>query len=162
MPRVFFPGVGVIGTRASASPAPATEAEGNNTVEPSSQASNSDMMASSLHHEAGRIVDETLARIRERPRTRRRRITRTPEMTLQGITKQSIRRLARRGGVARISGLMYEETRGVLKTYLENVIKDAVTYTDHARRKTVTAADVVHAMRRQGRVLYGFDNAGTE
>ena len=33
---------------------------------------------------------------------------------IQGITKPAaIRRLARRGGVKRISGLIYEETRGV-------------------------------------------------
>ena len=71
----------------------------------------------------------------------------------QGITKPAIRRLARRGGVKRISGLIYEETRGVLKVierwdlcycfcfevFLENVIRDAVTYTEHAKRKTVTA-----------------------
>ena len=41
---------------------------------------------------------------------------------IQGITKPAIRRLARRGGVKRISGLIYEETRGVLKVFLENVI----------------------------------------
>uniref|UniRef100_H2MZJ4 Histone H4 n=1 Tax=Oryzias latipes TaxID=8090 RepID=H2MZJ4_ORYLA len=57
---------------------------------------------------------------------------------IQGITKPAIRRLARRGGVKRISGLIYEETRGVLKVFLENVIRDAVTYTEHAKRKTVT------------------------
>ena len=106
----------------------------------------------------------------------------------QGITKPAIRRLARRGGVKRISGLIYEETRGVLKVrahpekclaqspapdllrppsrphpsdhrtqvFLENVIRDAVTYTEHARRKTVTALDVVYALKRQGRTLYGF------
>jgi histone H4 len=49
-----------------------------------------------------------------------------------------------------------EETRGVLKVFLENVIRDAVTYTEHARRKTVTAFDVVYALKRQGRTLYGF------
>jgi len=38
---------------------------------------------------------------------------------IQGITKPAIRRLARRGGVKRISGLIYEETRGVLKVFLE-------------------------------------------
>ena len=75
---------------------------------------------------------------------------------IQGITKPAIRRLARRGGVKRISGLMYEETRGVLKVFLENVIKDSVTYTEHARRKTVTALDVVYALKRQGKTLYGF------
>ncbi|KXZ52017.1 hypothetical protein GPECTOR_10g1040 [Gonium pectorale] len=75
---------------------------------------------------------------------------------IQGITKPAIRRLARRGGVKRISGLIYEETRTVLKTFLENVIRDSVTYTEHARRKTVTAMDVVYALKRQGRTLYGF------
>ena len=71
---------------------------------------------------------------------------------IQGITKPAIRRLARRGGVKRISGLIYEETRGVLKmcaahahrpsharSFLENVIRDSVTYTEHAKRKTVTS-----------------------
>ena len=48
------------------------------------------------------------------------------------------------------------ETRGVLKSFLENVIRDAVTYTEHAKRKTVTALDVVYALKRQGRTLYGF------
>ena len=111
---------------------------------------------------------------------------------IQGITKPAIRRLARRGGVKRISGecclllrlrcgiqqhqvvvpyslhgkhrtvlltcavlthatgLIYEETRGVLKVFLENVIRDAVTYTEHARRKTVTALDVVYALKAPG------------
>ncbi|KAM7378572.1 hypothetical protein PAMA_013463 [Pampus argenteus] len=78
---------------------------------------------------------------------------------IQGITKPAIRRLARRGGVKRISGLIYEETRGVLKVFLENVIRDAVTYTEHAKRKTVTAMDVVYALKRQGRTLYGFGDS---
>ena len=73
-----------------------------------------------------------------------------------GVTKPAIRRLARRGGVKRISGMMYEETRGVLKQFLENVVRDSVTYTEHAKRKTVTAIDVVYALKRQGKTLYGF------
>lgn len=52
--------------------------------------------------------------------------------------------------------VIYEETRGVLKSFLENVIRDAVTYTEHAKRKTVTSLDVVYALKRQGRTLYGF------
>ena len=75
---------------------------------------------------------------------------------IQGITKPAIRRLARRGGIKRIAGLVYEETRGVMKVFLENVIRDAVTYTEHARRKTVTVLDIVYALKRQGRTLYGF------
>lgn len=75
---------------------------------------------------------------------------------IQGITKPAIRRLARRGGVKRISSTIYEETRGVLKAFLESLIKDSVTYTEHAKRKTVTAMDVVYSLKKAGRTLYGF------
>ena len=94
-------------------------------------------------------------------------------MLAEGVTKASIRKLARRGGVKRISALIYEETRGVLKVFLENVIRDAVVrqltielcpalsraladsapldpaqvYAEHARRKTVTGMDVVYGAR---------------
>ncbi len=60
----------------------------------------------------------------------------------------------------------------MLKTFLEGVIRDAVTYTEHAKSKsisihslatidspigkTVTSLDVVYALKRQGRTLYGF------
>ena len=82
--------------------------------------------------------------------------------SIQGITKPAIRRLARRGGVKRISGLVYEEIRSSLKVFLENVVRDAVTYTEHGRRKTITAMDVVYALKRQGRTLYGFGGEGTK
>lgn len=52
-------------------------------------------------------------------------------------------RLARRGGVKHIIGLIYEETR-----VLENVIRDVVTYTEHARCKTVHAMDFVYTLKR--------------
>jgi histone H4 len=44
--------------------------------------------------------------------------------------------------VKRISGLVYEETRGVLKVYLEHVLTAAICYTEHARRKTVSAMEM--------------------
>jgi hypothetical protein len=64
--------------------------------------------------------------------------------------------MARRGGVKRLTGTIYEETRSVLKLFLENTIKDAVTFTEHGRRKTITAIDVVLALKKAGRTLYGF------
>ena len=76
--------------------------------------------------------------------------------SIQGINKPTICHLARRGGIKQNSGLIYEETRGVLKVFLENIIRDAVTYTEHAKRKTVTALDVVYALKRQGRTFDGF------
>jgi histone H4 len=58
--------------------------------------------------------------------------------------------------VKRISGLVYEETRGVLKWFLENVMRDVICYTEHAHRMQVTVMDVVYALKRQGRTLYGY------
>ena len=85
--------------------------------------------------------------------------------------------------------MIYEETRGVLKSFLESVIRDAVTvssllsshyvnmltfsstlntqrfaempfssstFANQEQRKTVTSLDVVYALKRQGRTLYGF------
>ncbi len=40
-----------------------------------------------------------------------------------------------------------------LRFFLENIIRDAVTYTEHAKRKTVTAMDDVYAIKRQDRTL---------
>ena len=75
---------------------------------------------------------------------------------IKGITKGSIRRLARRGGVKRISSEVYEEVRKTLKTFVEGVVRDATAYTEHAKRKTVTALDVVNALRKRGKILYGY------
>ncbi len=75
---------------------------------------------------------------------------------MQGMTKQAMRRLARCGGVKRISSLMYDDTCSVLKLFLQNVIRDALTLIEHGRRRTITAMDVVYALKRQGCTLYGF------
>jgi histone H4 len=84
---------------------------------------------------------------------RHRKIVRN---AIQGVTKPAIRRLARRGGVKRISGLIYEESRVALKNFLEIVLRDAMAYTEHARRKTVTTMDVMYALKRNGKTLYGY------
>ncbi|KAH8681297.1 histone-fold-containing protein [Xylariales sp. PMI_506] len=76
---------------------------------------------------------------------------------IRGVTKGSIRRLARRGGVKRISATIYDEVRNVLVKYLHEVLHDCVTYTDYRRAKTVTVTDVLHALKRQGNPIYGFD-----
>jgi histone H4 len=78
---------------------------------------------------------------------------------IRGITRPAIRRLARRGGVKRIGLTIYDDVRALIKRFLEEVIHDTVTYTEHARRKTVTVMDVVYALKRQGRALYGYGGA---
>ena len=73
---------------------------------------------------------------------------------INGITKAVIRRLARRGGVKRISALVYDESRNALRAFLEKVIRAAVTYTEHRRAKTVTAMDIVHGLKQSNITLY--------
>jgi histone H4 len=51
----------------------------------------------------------------------------------------------------------YEETRGILVVFLKNIIKDACVYCEYRRAKTLTATDVVLALKRNGRVMYGFN-----
>ena len=51
----------------------------------------------------------------------RHRIKRIPRDTIMGITKSDIRRLARRGGVKRISGSVYDTTREALRGFLREV-----------------------------------------
>jgi histone H4 len=75
---------------------------------------------------------------------------------LERISKPSIRRLARRAGVKRMGGGSEVCAREALRDFVRTQIRDAVFYTDHARRKTVTATDVVRALKRNGRTLYGF------
>ena len=75
---------------------------------------------------------------------------------IAGITKPAMRRMARRGGVKRLSGMIYEESRGSLRDFLGKVVKDSTLYCEHSKRKTVTALDVVYALKRQGRTIYGF------
>lgn len=73
---------------------------------------------------------------------------------LKGISKNDIKRLARKGGVKRIDGLIYDEIRCALKKFLKNVIKDSITYSEHVRRKTVTTIDILYALKRSGKTLY--------
>ncbi|KAJ8882491.1 hypothetical protein PR048_014302 [Dryococelus australis] len=46
--------------------------------------------------------------------------------------------------------------RAELKVFWENVIRDAVTYTEQAKRKSVPAMVIVCTLKRQGRTLCGF------
>ena len=63
-----------------------------------------------------------------------------------GITKPAIKRLAHKGGVKIISGLIYEESRGILKVWMEDVLSEAVTYAQFYRKKTINEAMISAAL----------------
>ncbi|KAK3070191.1 hypothetical protein LTR53_010886 [Teratosphaeriaceae sp. CCFEE 6253] len=102
----------------------------------------------------GRQSRDIGARIVGGGRTKEKRHRKVIRDTIQGVTRPAIRRLARRGGVVRISAGVYEETRVSLLIFLRGVIKDVCAIVECRKQKTVTTPDVVFALNRIGRTLY--------
>jgi len=73
-----------------------------------------------------------------------------------GITKPAICRLARRAGCKRLASQCYEVARAQLLKFLQQTVGDAILYTLHAKRATVTVQDTVHALKLRGQTVYGF------
>ena len=46
----------------------------------------------------------------------------------------------------------------MFRIFLENVLRDTVTYTEHAKRKTFTGLDMIYAFKHQGQMLYGYEH----
>lgn len=72
------------------------------------------------------------------------------------VTKGALRRLARRGGVKRISDNSYNPAREYLDAMLVRVTRDSIVYAEAAKRKTITAMDVVYALKKNGKTIYGY------
>jgi histone H4 len=72
----------------------------------------------------------------------------------EGISQAAILRIAHKAGVKTVGSQMYIETREILRQFLETLFKEAVTYTEQGRRKTVSRDDVLHAAEQRGRKIY--------
>lgn len=70
-----------------------------------------------------------------------------------GIKNNGIKRLARRGGVKRISSLVYETMRNEIKRFLKELLKNCHTYAEHSRRKRIIVQDVLFALKLQNMTL---------
>ena len=74
------------------------------------------------------------------------------------ISRSCLKRLARRGGVKRIGGTVYETTRDILRIFVEQVVRCATIFAEYSRRRTITLSDIIYALKRtNGTVLYGFN-----
>ncbi len=71
-----------------------------------------------------------------------------------GTTKPAIRRLARRAGVKRIGGSMYDKVKTELEEYTGKLLQAALNYTECGKRKTVMVIDVISAAKQQGTTYY--------
>jgi histone H4 len=72
----------------------------------------------------------------------------------------ALRRLARRGGVKRISLACYDSVRDALRDFLDVIVRDIAVLVEHRRRMTVCMPDVLLALKRNGRTLYGWSTGG--
>jgi histone H3/H4 len=67
---------------------------------------------------------------------------------IQGLEAHRLAKLASEADIGCISSLVFEELRGVSKVEMERLIRDAVTFTEHDRRREVTAHSVLRAALR--------------
>jgi len=74
---------------------------------------------------------------------------------IQFFTRSHFLRILRRAGGVAECGLLFEELRDMLKLFLENMIRNALTLSENFRRKIVTVDDVL-STRPRGRKLLGF------
>ena len=86
--------------------------------------------------------------------SKRHRKARKP--AIEGMSKNEIKRLARRAGVARIGGKVYEEVRNQAQNFLDELLFKTLLHVDHRGAKTVTAPDLVHGLKSMGGSVYGF------
>lgn len=62
------------------------------------------------------------------------------------LPKHALQLFCKRAGIPRVSGICYEEMRGIIKHFMEDFLGKIVVHTDHARRKTISVNDVYASM----------------
>lgn len=70
------------------------------------------------------------------------------------LSSGAVRRLARRGGVMRMSAGIRDVVSSILKQFIKTVVGRAAQYTEYANRKTVTLNDVLYSLKHTGEPLY--------
>ena len=78
-----------------------------------------------------------------------------PRLAGSDVSSAAVRRLARRGGVKRLSGDLYNEGRRVLNDFARKVLRKVQILAHHSKGKTVSLADMVQDLRHNGVSYYG-------
>ncbi|CAD7974957.1 unnamed protein product [Amoebophrya sp. A120] len=69
----------------------------------------------------------------------------------------AIRRLARRGGINRLSRKVIPEIRDLFQLWLQDITKYMVAFAEHAGKSTISLKHVVHAIKRSdNKTMLGF------
>ena len=77
-----------------------------------------------------------------------------PPASTRHIKNAAIRRLAYRGGIARLNKRAYDAARKELHSFVHKVLDNATKFTDHCRRKTIMKKDMHEALKKAGVTLY--------
>lgn len=74
---------------------------------------------------------------------------------IEGVTNDAIKRLAHVGGVKSMSKSIYAETRGIVRYYLEYLLKNVIAIAKHKNvRGMITTKTVLHAMETLPRTMF--------
>lgn len=77
-----------------------------------------------------------------------RRVDRSKKKKLSP-SNNDMRRLMRKAGTKRVTAQTTSDAQKVLIAFVTDLIKEALSYTSLAKRNTVIASDVIHAMKRK-------------
>lgn len=72
-----------------------------------------------------------------------------------GMSKPSIRRLARRSGAKRVSSSVFSKSKDIVNDFLHFVLKRAVAYNDYEGRKTMSQKHILTALEHIGIPVVG-------
>ena len=73
----------------------------------------------------------------------------------QVLAPKTLKRMARKHGIQRISKDAKEKIGQFARITLEVIIQDAKIYAKSCRRRTINASDLIAALRKQNIVHYG-------
>nr|ADD24314.1 Histone H4 [Lepeophtheirus salmonis] len=72
------------------------------------------------------------------------------------ISKPSLRRLARRAGIKRLSTTCFVPMQKIAEYFLSSVLEKTTTYADHSKRKTIIVQDITYSLKDLNMSLMGF------
>jgi histone H3/H4 len=73
----------------------------------------------------------------------------------KGISKRSVKRLAKKEGVVRSIDLLYPDMTHSVKLYLDRVLKESVLLVEYSGRDKIEVKDVSAALAKHSKLLYG-------
>lgn len=70
--------------------------------------------------------------------------------SIQGVTDNSVKRMAYKAGIRKMSKESREEVRNYVKALVEELTKEALVYAETSKRNTISAKDIINAAQSRG------------